>query len=84
MEFQTIMDSVGKAMDAAGVAAVGIGALAATFSAAGTQLRRQPGSTYETYRRRLGGPILLSPELLALRQCRPAQGPLAFTLFWGG
>ena len=37
MEFQP-MDSVGKAMDAAG---------AATFSAVGTLLRRQPGSTYE-------------------------------------
>jgi uncharacterized membrane protein len=64
MEFHTIMDNIGKAMDAAGVAAIVIGALAATLSAAGALLRRQPGSTYETYRRRLGRSILLGLELL--------------------
>lgn len=64
MEFHTIMDSVGKAVDAAGVAAIVIGALAATLSAAGALLRRQTGSTYETYRRRLGKSILLGLELL--------------------
>jgi uncharacterized membrane protein len=64
MEFHTIMESVGKAMDAAGVGAIVIGALAATLSAAGALLRRTAGNTYETYRRRLGKSILLGLELL--------------------
>ena len=64
MEFHTIMDSVGKAMDAAGVGAIVIGALAATLAAAGALLRRTTRNTYETYRRRLGKSILLGLELL--------------------
>lgn len=64
MDFHTVMDNVGKAMDVAGVAAIVIGALAATLTAAGALLRRHPGNTYETYRRQLGRSILLGLELL--------------------
>ncbi len=65
MEFQEIMERVGQAVDAAGVAAIVIGAAVATMLAASALMRRRPGDdTYEAYRRRLGRSILLGLELL--------------------
>jgi uncharacterized membrane protein len=64
MEFQTIMDDVGRAVDAAGVAAIVIGATVATLLAAQALLRRRTGTIYATYRRRLGRSILLGLEFL--------------------
>lgn len=65
MEFQEIMENIGKAVDAAGVIAIVIGVAVATLLSAMALLRRTKGSdTYETYRRRLGRSILLGLELL--------------------
>lgn len=61
------MEGIGKAVDAAGVAAIVIGIVVASLIAARALLRhRQTESpnTYETYRRRLGRSILLGLELL--------------------
>lgn len=65
MTFQEIMEGVGKAVDAAGVAAIVIGAVIATLIA-GTELVRRgaAGGVYRRYRRRLGRSILLGLELL--------------------
>lgn len=65
MTFQEIMEGVGKAVDAAGVAAIVIGALIATLIAGGAILRhRRDDSIYHRYRQRLGRSILLGLELL--------------------
>jgi uncharacterized membrane protein len=65
MNFQEVMESVGRGVDAAGVVAIVIGAAVATLLALGAVLRRKSGDkTYETYRRRLGRSILLGLELL--------------------
>ncbi|GAB16222.1 hypothetical protein ARGLB_113_00790 [Arthrobacter globiformis NBRC 12137] len=64
MDNESIMDSVGKAMDAAGVLAIVIGAIVATLLAAVALLRGRKGTTYDTYRQRLGRSILLGLELL--------------------
>jgi uncharacterized membrane protein len=63
--FQEIMEGVGKAVDAAGVAAIVIGAVIATL-VAGTALvrRRTEDRVYHRYRQRLGRSILLGLELL--------------------
>ncbi|NOJ60942.1 DUF1622 domain-containing protein [Arthrobacter sp. 260] len=67
MAFQEVMEGIGKAVDAAGVAAIVIGIVVASLIAAGALLRRRKTEghrTYETYRRRLGRSILLGLELL--------------------
>ncbi|MHA7278082.1 DUF1622 domain-containing protein [Arthrobacter sp. Hz1] len=67
MEFQEVMEGIGKAVDAAGVAAIVIGVVVASLIAASALLRRRNNvghATYETYRRRLGRSILLGLELL--------------------
>jgi uncharacterized membrane protein len=63
MDFLETMETVGKAVDAAGVIAIVIGATVSTVLASGALLRRR-ADTYETYRRRLGRSILLGLELL--------------------
>lgn len=66
MSFHEVMELVGKAVDAAGVAAIVIGTVVATLLAgyAVLRYRRRGFETYETYRRRLGHSILLGLELL--------------------
>jgi uncharacterized membrane protein len=64
MDFQMIMEGFGKAVDAAGVLAIVIGAVVATLLAAGALLRGREGTAYETYRQRLGRSILLGLEFL--------------------
>jgi uncharacterized membrane protein len=64
MEFQQIMETAGKAVDAAGVVAIVLGAAVSTGLAAADWLRGQRNTVYETYRRRLGRSILLGLELL--------------------
>ncbi len=66
MTFNEIMETVGKAVDAAGVAAIVVGAVVATLLAVGALLRRrgQGREVYTLYRRRLGRSILLGLELL--------------------
>lgn len=63
MTFIDSIDTVGKAVDVAGVAAIVIGALVATYLAwaerGGSGIDR-----YRAYRRRLGRAILLGLELL--------------------
>jgi uncharacterized membrane protein len=59
------METVGKAVDAAGVVAIVLGALIATLIAAAALLRQgNNDSIYHTYRKRLGRSILLGLELL--------------------
>jgi uncharacterized membrane protein len=58
------METVGKAVDAAGVVAIVVGAAVSTGLAAADWLRGQRHTVYETYRRRLGRSILLGLELL--------------------
>lgn len=57
------MELVGQVIDAAGVAAIVIGAVAATIMAGRGLLRREPG-VYKEFRRFLGRSILLGLELL--------------------
>ncbi|WP_026549847.1 DUF1622 domain-containing protein [Arthrobacter sp. Br18] len=65
MEFQEVMEGIGKAVDAAGVVAIVIGAAVASLLAGRALLRRRPGNeVYGQYRRRLGRSILLGLELL--------------------
>jgi uncharacterized membrane protein len=66
MELETLMEGVGKAVDAAGVLAIVVGAVAATLLAGGALLRHRTGAgtVYDTYRQRLGRSILLGLELL--------------------
>lgn len=65
MRFQEIMETVGKVVDAAGVAAIVLGATAATVLAVGALLRRgNHEGVYHGYRRGLGRSILLGLELL--------------------
>jgi len=63
MTFQEIIETVGKVIDAAGVAAIVVGALAAGFFAVRTAVRRS-GPVYAPFRRFLGRSILLGLELL--------------------
>ena len=63
MEFQQIIEIIGKVIDAAGVAAMVVGAVIATAIAARDLLRRRP-DVYRAYRRFLGRSILLGLELL--------------------
>lgn len=64
MEIESIMDGVGRAVDAAGVLAIVIGAVVATLLAAMALLRSRDRSIYTSYRERLGRSILLGLELL--------------------
>lgn len=63
MEFQHAMEVIGKAVDAAGVGVIVVGALAATLVAARGLLRRRE-DVYSDYRRQLGRSILLGLEFL--------------------
>lgn len=63
MDFQQVIELVGKIVDGAGVAAIVLGAVAATALAARHLLQRRP-SAYSAYRRFLGRSILLGLELL--------------------
>src|SRR3954447_17700474 len=63
MEFQELIELVGKVVDAAGVAVVVIGVLVATFLTLRVLLQRKDGA-YESYRRLLGRSILLGLEFL--------------------
>ncbi|WP_336644284.1 DUF1622 domain-containing protein [Microbacterium sp. USHLN186] len=63
MDFQQVIEAVGKAVDALGVLAIVIGALAATASAASHLFRRE-ANVYGRFRRFLGRSILLGLELL--------------------
>lgn len=64
--FQHSIETVGKAVDVAGVAAIVLGAIVATVIAAAALIRRRSGDTdvYHRYRRHLGRSILLGLELL--------------------
>lgn len=65
MTFQEVMEGAGKAVDAAGVAAIVIGAVVATLIAGAAILRhRRDVGVYDQYRQRLGRSILLGLELL--------------------
>ncbi|MBE7700864.1 DUF1622 domain-containing protein [Oerskovia sp. Sa1BUA8] len=61
MTFAEVVEVVGKVVDAAGVAAIVVGALYATFL---SMSRRREGNVYRLFRRRLGRSILLGLELL--------------------
>jgi uncharacterized membrane protein len=63
VSFQELIELVGQAVDAAGVAVVVVGVLVATVLALRRLLRRE-GGAYESYRRLLGRSILLGLELL--------------------
>ncbi len=63
MTFVEVVEGVGKGIDAAGVGAIVIGAIAAASTAALSARRRKP-ATYQRFRRQLGRSILLGLELL--------------------
>ena len=63
MDCQELIEGAGKVVDAAGVAAIVIGAMVASAFALGRLVRREP-SVYSRYRRSLGRAILLGLELL--------------------
>ena len=63
MDFQESIEMVGQVIDAAGVAAIVIGTVAATVLAGWRLLHREPG-VYRQFRRFLGRSILLGLELL--------------------
>ncbi|WP_278263208.1 DUF1622 domain-containing protein [Nocardia sp. AG03] len=63
MDFTEIIETAGKALDGAGVAAIAIGALVATAQFA-RSWRGDFEPAYETYRRGLGRAILLGLEFL--------------------
>lgn len=63
MRFDEIIEAMGKVIDAAGVAAILLGALVAAV-AAGIRAGHRDPSTYRKFRRQLGRSILLGLELL--------------------
>lgn len=63
MGFQEVVEAVGKGVDAAGVVAIVVGALAAAFTALRTA-RRGRDPVYRPFRQQLGRSILLGLELL--------------------
>ena len=63
MTFQSVIEAIGTVIDAAGVAAIVIGALIATVVAV-RALARKSGAVYVPFRRSLGRSILLGLELL--------------------
>jgi uncharacterized membrane protein len=64
MDSQPVLEGIGRLVDVAGVAVIVIGVVLATLVAAQAVLRRQRGTIYATYRRRLGRSILLGLEFL--------------------
>ena len=63
MGFYESIETVGKIIDAAGVAAIALGGVLAAGIAIGRLLRRTP-NTYRLFRGQLGRAILLGLELL--------------------
>jgi uncharacterized membrane protein len=63
MDFQGIVETVGKVIDAAGVAVIVVGMIAATVFALRRVVGRQ-GPAYSPFRRFLGRSILLGLEFL--------------------
>lgn len=63
MEFQEAVEAVGKCIDAAGVAAIVLGAVAAAVRAL-RRARSGAGPVYQPFRQQLGRSILLGLELL--------------------
>jgi len=63
MDFRELIETAGRFIDGAGVAAMVIGAVLAAMFAVPKLLGRQPG-VYEGFRRFLGRSILLGLELL--------------------
>ena len=61
MDFYAIIETVGKVIDAAGVAVIALGAL---ISAAGVIPRLNTGDAYRAFRQQLGRSILIGLELL--------------------
>ena len=64
MEFIDVIELVGKGIDAAGVAAIVIGAAWATIEYVRRGFGRRDADAFGLYRRRLGQAILLGLELL--------------------
>jgi uncharacterized membrane protein len=62
VDFQSVVEMVGKAVDAVGVAVIVLGAIVATGSAARRLRRGEP--SYQPYRRQIGRSILLGLEFL--------------------
>lgn len=63
--FQEVMETVGKTVDVAGVAAIVLGVVTASLIAAGALVRKKDDvDVYHRYRRMLGRSILLGLELL--------------------
>jgi len=62
VEFQPVMEMVGKTVDAVGVAVIVLGAIVVTGSAARRLRRGEP--SYQPYRRQIGRSILLGLEFL--------------------
>src|SRR5262249_42652048 len=63
MSFNDVIDKIGMAIDALGVAVIVIGALIA-FVLTGARLSRHEGDIYRHFREQLGQTILLGLELL--------------------
>ena len=61
MNFFEVIETVGKAIDATGVAVIAVGAL---LSATGVLRRLRTGDAYRAFRQQLGRSILLGLELL--------------------
>ncbi len=63
MSLVEIIEGIGTAIDAIGVAVIAGGALLAVFMTI-RRIRREDGGVYESFRRRLGRAILLGLEFL--------------------
>ena len=63
MSLVEIIEGIGTAIDAIGVAVIAGGALLAVFMTS-RRIRREDGGVYESFRRRLGRAILLGLEFL--------------------
>ncbi len=63
MSLVAIIEGIGSAIDAIGVAVIAGGALLAVFMTIG-RIRQEDGGAYEFFRRRLGRAILLGLEFL--------------------
>ena len=63
MSVVEVIEGIGKAIDAIGVAVIAGGAILAVFLTIG-RIRQEDGGAYEFFRRRLGRAILLGLEFL--------------------
>ena len=63
-EFQDTIETVGKAVDAVGVAAIVVGLLVATALTISRRHDVSPSERYRSYRQRIGKAVLLGLELL--------------------